>query len=333
MIKRIIHLAYFVKSCDWHKLRNQSNFVKEKHHLSKTTLLLKLISCAYRYGISFHEFYYYGCYIKDRTSIEEYASMSFMHEYQTRYNSKQYVDYLNDKLLFNEKYSEFVKRRWLNPMKAELREIEELIEGKSKVVLKRSKGTIGLDVLVLDLGGGVSGKQLQERCIKEKYNLMEEYVVQHHALQEISPNSLNTIRIMTHLNEDNSVVFLGAMLRMGISKKTDNFSTGGIAASIDINSGKVIRNAVSVDISQPEFIKHPVSGMEIKRFEIPFWSESLKMVKEAAGKYPYNRTVGWDIAIREDGPILIEGNHNWWAGIWQMTEGKGMKSFLLKYMA
>lgn len=331
MIKKLVHFAYFVKSTNWQKLRNQSIFVIEAYRIPKLKLFMKMCSCAYKYGISFHEYFYYGCYNKDNKSIKEYASMSFVHEYEKKYNSKRYVDYLNDKLLFNEKYSDLVKRRWFNPQKAELEEIENMIQGQSKIVLKRSKGTIGQDVLVLDLQG-TTAKELKEKCLLENFNLMEEFVEQHHELQSLSPNSLNTIRIMTHLNEDNSVDILGAMLRMGITKKTDNFSTGGIAASIDISTGVVIRDAVSVDISQPPFSQHPVSNIKIKGFKIPYWKECIEMIEAAAVKYPYNRTVGWDIAVRENGPILIEGNHNWWAGIWQMTEGKGMKSFLLKYM-
>ena len=331
MVKKLIHIAYFFKSCNWKKLQKQSAFVRAACQIPKRKQFLKMLACAYKYGISFHEFYYYGCYTKDRESIEEYASMSFVHEYETKYNSKEYIEYLNDKLVFNDKYSEFVKRKWLNPQVASLDEIEDLLKGQSKIVLKRSKGTIGQDVLVLDLNG-TSGKELKDKCLRERYNLMEEFVVQHEKLQSISPNSLNTIRIMTHLNEDNTVDVLGAMLRMGITKKTDNFSTGGIAASIDISSGIVNRDAVSVDITQPSFIQHPVSQMTIKGFEIPFWEECMTMVKAVAKKYPYNKTVGWDIAVREDGPILIEGNHNWWAGIWQMTEGKGMKTALMKYM-
>jgi len=331
MIKKLIHFAYFVKSTDWKKLRTQSTFVITTYHIPKSKLFMKMFLCAYKYGMSFHEYFYYGCYNKDNADIEKYASMSFVHDYEKKYNSKQFVDYLNDKLQFNEKYSDLVKRRWLNPQNAELEEIEKMIQGQSKIVLKRSKGTIGQDVLVLDLKG-TSAKDLKEKCLLENFNLMEEFVEQHHELQSLSPNSLNTIRIMTHLNEDNSVDVLGAMLRMGITKKTDNFSTGGIAASIDISTGVVIRDAVSVDISLPPFSQHPVSNIKIVGFEIPYWQECLKMVEAAAVKYPYNKTVGWDIAVRENGPILIEGNHNWWAGIWQMTEGKGMKSFLLKYM-
>ena len=55
MIKKLLHVAYFFKSCDWKKLRYQSEFVREKYHLSRFSLFAKMIFCAYRYGISFHE--------------------------------------------------------------------------------------------------------------------------------------------------------------------------------------------------------------------------------------------------------------------------------------
>jgi len=331
MIKRLFYLGFFFKSCDWKKLKRQSDFVKTTYHISTTSQMRKMISVAYQYGISFHEFYYYGCYNKDAERIKEYASMSFMYEYEKKYNSNKYVDYLNDKLVFNEKYSEFVKRRWINPQKVSLGEIEDIIKDQTKIVLKRSKGSTGKDVLILDVNN-MSGRELKELCLREKYNLMEEYVQQNIELQGLSPNSLNTCRIMTHLNEDGTVTILGALLRMGTSQNVDNFSQGGIAAQIDIHSGVLCRDAVSFDINQPIHIKHPVSQMDIKGFKMPYWNECIAMVKAAASKYPYNKTVGWDVAVRGDGPILIEGNHNWGARVWQMCEGKGMKAVLSKYM-
>lgn len=161
----------------------------------------------------------------------------------------------------------------------------------------------------MDLNG-FSWEKLKDLCVREKYNLMEEYVYQHTKLQMLSPNTLNTCRIMTHLNENGIVDILGAVLRMGTQKNVDNFSMGGIAAPIDVTTGVVSGDAVSFDIYQPKHTQHPVSLITIKGFEMPFWNECISMVKAAASIFTYNRTVGWDIAVRDNGPILIEGNHN-----------------------
>ena len=43
---------------------------------------------------------------------------------------------------------------------------------------------------------------------------------------------------------------------------------------------------------------------------IPYWSETLQMVKSAAEMMPSVKFIGWDVAITKDSPIIIEGNHD-----------------------
>ena len=52
---------------------------------------------------------------------------------------------------------------------------------------------------------------------------------------------------------------------------------------------------------------------------------------KAASEMPENSSVGWDIAITENGPELIEGNHNWCKLLWQLPVKKGLKHVLDKY--
>ncbi len=42
-------------------------------------------------------------------------------------------------------------------------------------------------------------------------------------------------------------------------------------------------------------------------------------------------TIGWDIAITEEGPIVIEGNDDYNGGVFQACTG-GMKADFLKYL-
>ena len=65
--------------------------------------------------------------------------------------------------------------------------------------------------------------------------------------------------------------------------------------------------------------------MKIVGFQIPFWKETLELVREAALLQTGNRSVGWDIAITDIGPELIEGNHNWCKLLWQLPVQRGLK--------
>jgi hypothetical protein len=56
------------------------------------------------------------------------------------------------------------------------------------------------------------------------------------------------------------------------------------------------------------------------------------MAKDAALHNTKNRSIGWDIAITDDGPDLIEGNHNWDKVIWQRSVKKGLKPLIEPYL-
>lgn len=43
-------------------------------------------------------------------------------------------------------------------------------------------------------------------------------------------------------------------------------------------------------------------------FRVPYWDEAVEFVKALALVLPDTHYCGWDIAITEDGPLMIEGN-------------------------
>ena len=86
----------------------------------------------------------------------------------------------------------------------------------------------------------------------------------------------------------------------------DNLNNGGMAAPVDVKTGKLTH--VAFDKNQQLFEVHPNTNKQIKGFQIPFWKESVEMVLEAAKEIPEVGYVGWDVSITENGPLLIEGN-------------------------
>jgi len=105
-----------------------------------------------------------------------------------------------------------------------------------------------------------------------------------------------------------------------------------MAATIDENSGRIIGAGVYSDITKNEELVHPITKVNIVGFEIPFWKETLKLVNSLAIKHPQNRSIGWDIVITENGPGVLEGNHDWCKLVWQLPVKSGMKSVLEKFM-
>jgi len=151
--------------------------------------------------------------------------------------------------------------------------------------------------------------------------LLEEAIVQHPKMNKLYPDSINTIRFIT-LVENKDVKLLGASLRMGNGKYIDNAAGGGIFTSIDINTGKL--DNIAFNSTGEKFDNHPITNQNIKGFQLPLWEDVIEMCKKAALEVPDVRCVGWDVAISEKGPLLIEGNDRWCRFVWQLPKEQGL---------
>jgi hypothetical protein len=56
---------------------------------------------------------------------------------------------------------------------------------------------------------------------------------------------------------------------------------------------------------------HPDTGVVFKDFKIPYYEDAVKLVCQAHTFFYNVRSIGWDVAISELGPVIIEGNDNW----------------------
>lgn len=134
---------------------------------------------------------------------------------------------------------------------------------------------------------------------------MDEPVIQHPELQRLCPSSVNTIRIVS-ARVNGNVHVIGAALRMSDGKHiVDNYSQGGLAAAIDLKTGRIIGGGINY--SNKGFEAHPFSYIPFRGFQIPLWDNVLELVEHAGMDYTLN-LVGWDVAIRENDCVLIEAN-------------------------
>lgn len=332
-MRRIIYLLYYIRNFDKVKFKRFSAAAKSETARSLLSIWADAVYSSVKYNTSLLDYFYFRFYKLPAEERSKWAGTGFMYEYQLIMNPKETREILENKILFLDRYRAFTKRDFasFNKPDADNSQIKRLLDNNSgRIVLKGSRGQVGREVEVVECRNCAPQELLNKMKIC-KYDLVEEYVIQHHDLMALSPSGLNTIRIFTQLSES-SVEILGARLRISVNSPVDNLGAGNLAAPVDIVTGRVTGPAVFSDISKSDCTEHPVTGIRILDFQVPYWKEVLTMVKQAALLYPENRSIGWDIAITEDGPELIEGNHNWCKLLWQLPVKRGMKKELEKYL-
>jgi hypothetical protein len=333
MFKRLLYLAYYFKELDRNKLKNFLKFVSKRAGKSKIFLLTDAIKSSLKYNISILEYFQFHFYRLDAEERNSFAGTGYMYEYQLVMNPRDARPVLSDKLKFLEEYRKFVRHQH-----APLRDIEEepaigekiLANPSGKVVLKKSDGQCGIGIEVRR-SSDFSVPTLIRRLKETGNDFVESFVIQHDELMRLSPAGLNTVRIITQLDASDQVHILGARLRITVNSSVDNLAAGNIAAPVNVSSGIVEGPGVYSDITRQDEDLHPITRVLIKGFAVPYWQETVAMTKRAALLNKSNRSIGWDIAITNEGPELIEGNHDWCKLLWQLPVKKGLKPLLESY--
>ena len=325
-MQRTLYLGYYFKQMKWDLLKKFLAFISKLTGKSKAQLLLASVRDVYKYNISILEYFQFGFYSKTESEKKEWAGTGTMYEFQKTANPLKERVILDDKRLFYSNYKEFFKHHLytLEELEADNNLLEQIYASNNKIVLKEASGKAGAGVKV------VQTKDLNSREVisfmkEHRFGILETYIIQHPAIQELSPSAVNTIRIFTQIKKDGTYEILGCRMRISVDSPVDNMAAGNLAAPVDENTGIISGPAVYSDITKKPESVHPITGVAIVGFQIPFWKEILEMTKKASLKHPQNRSIGWDIVVTEDGPGFIEGNHDWCKLVWQLPVNKGLK--------
>lgn len=156
-------------------------------------------------------------------------------------------------------------------------------------------------------------KHLSE-VLGNKPLVFEEVICQTAQMAALNDSSVNTVRFMTTLYPNGSARVIGCFVKIGrIGKCVDNAGSGGnVDACVDVSTGE-IKYAVRFDgwRNVREIETHPDSGARINGLVIKNWDAICTEVVRFQQAFPFIKAAGWDIAITDEGPVVIEVNDFW----------------------
>lgn len=295
----------------------------QKYKKERLFVLLDMLWCAIRYSASPSNYYYFGFAKLNHSQRQTYVTHKMSEAIQKKYNSLKYHIVFYDKMIFSRVFSDFYGRRCLSTETMQSDDFEQFVTSCPKFLYKPLEGGQGKGIQVFEnTRGGVHQFYTQ---LKNTHGILEEWICQHPTMQALYPNAVNIVRVQT-IYDKNECHFLCATLTAGHHNQIANASSNSIFALVDVKTGKVFTDGC--DYSGHVYIDHPETGIRFKGFEIPMWNQVLEMLKKAAARVPQIGYVGWDIAITENGPVLIEGNNDGGYVGYQLAElcnGHGQK--------
>lgn len=245
----------------------------------------------------------------DMTPEEQrtYVTHRRFNKLRATYNShRQSRVYFKDKSKFNETFADYVVRKWFTTDGMTFEQFKENIAGLDRIIVKpldEQQGN-GIETFKCNISEE-DDRSNYNRIMKMGDCIAEQYIVQHEDVMKMCPTSVNTVRIAT-MNDNGECKFLFAALRIGNGDVIDNFHAGGVAASIDLETGELVSDAF--DAEGNEFECTPATGAKVKGFRIPNWDKLLEVCRNVSGMVEGVNLVGWDFAITPEGVDLIEGN-------------------------
>ena len=275
-----------------------------------------------RYKTKMSDYIQYEYYKKPNYLRREFIDENRREIIHRIMNDPKDCELFNNKTEFNRVFTKYLGRDWFDTQNDTFENFRLFVEKHKKFFVKPAEGWFGIGAGICNVEDDSSLDQVW-RELQEKKALLEECITQHHELSEFNPTSVNTLRIVTVLCPDNNVKIMTADLRLGRKGKVaDNFHHNGIASLIDVDTGIIY--TMGIDKNRRRYILHPDSKKQIIGFCIPFWKQIKETVREAALIIPTVRYVGWDIALGENGEVMIvEGNCMADPDVTQMPDGKG----------
>ena len=157
-------------------------------------------------------------------------------------------------------------------------------------------------------------EQTLSSVLGEDALIFESVVRQTDQFAAFNASSVNTVRFMTALYPDGSAKVIATFIKIGRAGRcVDNAGGGGnVDVCVDVETGE-IRYAIQFDgwHNVKDIDCHPDNGNPLNGVIIENWEAVKADVIRFQQAFPYCKVAGWDIAITNEGPVVIEINDFW----------------------
>lgn len=303
-------------------------------------LLNDYLSLKKRKGLNIEEYYQYEFEKRDNTFKNNYLGVNEKRFYLDLLNPKKYYTIARNKYFshlflansgirkanlycyYNPEFT-VIHHNIANNRESVIRILQS--QNVQTCVIKPLEGTHGMGIMVIHSIEWLG----PDECIFHRYDgntvklsdllsyqplLFEEVIRQTRQFADFNSSSINTIRLITTLYPDGNVQIASAWIRIGKKGNcVDNAGDGGnISIAIDENTGKLYnatlfnawRRTVPLETHPDSHI--PLNGMIINN-----WETIKEDVFNFHRSLPFLKAIAWDVAITDQGPVIIEINDFW----------------------
>ena len=292
---------------DYKSVLAKINNIHKKTGKSRLFIFNDMRKCAVKYGAGPSDYDLFEMYNLTDEERDTYITRGRNNDLIKKYNDPSYNHLFRNKVEFNTLFKDFIKRDFIDVNNSSKGSVLAFMKKHQNFMAKPVIGTCGKGIEKINTKDYSSLDEIYTYLTKEGMNYeLEEVIKQNKLVSNIYPDAINTVRIVTIVDDDGTTHIICAYFRIGNGKHVDNFNSGGMVAPVNEETGEVIDKAIDKNKNLYEY--HPKTKAVIKGFVFPEWSKALKMVKQASKIVPNMRYIGWDVCFSTNGPILVEGN-------------------------
>lgn len=199
------------------------------------------------------------------------------------------------------------------------------------IILKPLDACMGKGIEAVRIDNEKQASDVFESILRKGGNwIVEERIKQVKEMSVWCESCVNTVRFLSFLNKKTGFHAIKPFFRTGRQGSVvDNAGSGGIFANVDVNTGVLCSHGI--DELGNRYVEHPDSHIKFEGWQIPQYESLVNTVREMHEKImPSHPYIGWDVALTENGWVVIEAN--WGQFIQQYIDHIGLKGEFLAYL-
>jgi hypothetical protein len=163
--------------------------------------------------------------------------------------------------------------------------------------------------------------------------VVQSLIRQHPLFDDLSPNAVATLRVMTGKLPSRAPIFVGSYLRCGLGQRRALRVGSTLRVGISHEDGTLA--AFASDMTWRRHPAHPETGAAFEGWRIPSYHEMVASCLDLHDRLPQLGMIGWDVILDASGTVRLMEVNTGEPGIKfiEMSQGPTLRAFELERYA